>query len=134
MNMFKQEWKAILKNWKVLGVVVALLFVPFMYGGIFLSSTWDPYGNTSDLPVAVVNNDVKAEYEGETLNVGDELVEELKDNDDLDWHFVSEQEAKKGFKDGDYYMIVTIPEDFSKNASTVLDDTPKQMKDRKSVV
>lgn len=127
MNMFKQEWKAILTNWKLLGVVVALLFVPFMYGGIFLSSTWDPYGNTSDLPVAVVNNDVKAEYEGKTLNVGDELVEELKDNDDLEWHFVSEQEAKKGFKDGDYYMIVTIPEDFSKNASTVLDDTPKQM-------
>lgn len=95
--------------------------------GLFLSSAWNPYGNTGKLPVAVVNKDVKAEYEGKTLTVGNELVEQLKDNDDLEWHFVTEKAAKKGFDDGTYYMVVTIPEDFSKNASTVMDDKPQKM-------
>ncbi|MDQ7862199.1 hypothetical protein RCO48_17950 [Peribacillus frigoritolerans] len=67
----------------------------FMGGGLFLSSAWNPYGNTGKLPVAVVNKDVKAEYEGKTLTVGNELVEQLKDNDDLEWHFVTEKAAKK---------------------------------------
>ena len=125
--MLKQEWKLLLTNPKLIGVAIVLLFVPIIYGGLFLSSAWNPYGNTGKLPVAVVNNDVKAEYEGKTLTVGNELIEQLKDNDDLEWHFVTEKAAKKGFEDGTYYMVVTIPEDFSKNASTVLDDKPKKM-------
>ena len=127
MNMLKQEWKLFLTNKKLVGVAIVLLFVPIIYGGLFLSSAWNPYGKTGNLPVAVVNNDVKAEYEGKTLTVGDELVDRLKDNDDLEWHFVSEEQAKKGFKDGTYYMVVTIPRDFSKNASTVMDKKPKKM-------
>ncbi|MEY8755295.1 YhgE/Pip family protein [Peribacillus frigoritolerans] len=125
--MLKQEWKLFLTNKKLVGVAIVLLFVPIIYGGLFLSSAWNPYGNTGKLPVAVVNKDVKAEYEGKTLTVGNELVEQLKDNDDLEWHFVTEKAAKKGFDDGTYYMVVTIPEDFSKNASTVMDDKPKKM-------
>ncbi|CAH0232832.1 ESX secretion system protein YueB [Peribacillus sp. Bi96] len=125
--MLKQEWKLFLTNRKLLGVAIVLLFVPIIYGGLFLSSAWNPYGNTGKLPVAVVNNDVKAEYEGKTLTIGNELVEQLKDNDDLEWHFVTEKEAKKGFDDGTYYMVVTIPEDFSKNASTVMDNKPRKM-------
>ncbi len=81
----------------------------------------------SELPVAVVNLDESVDFQGKTLNVGSELVDNLKKNNDLDWNFVSQSTAKKGLKNRKYYMIVTIPKDFSKNAATVLDSDPEKM-------
>lgn len=86
-----------------------------------------PYGNLDQLPVAVVNNDKSVEYDGKTLSVGSDMVDELKDNDALDFHFVDSEEAEQGLKNGTYYMVITIPEDFSKDASTLMDDNPKKM-------
>lgn len=59
------------------------------------------------------------------MKVGDELVDNLKEDKSMDFHFVSENDANDGIKDGKYYMVVTIPENFSKNASTLISDNPK---------
>ncbi|TDR55624.1 putative membrane protein [Listeria rocourtiae] len=127
MNMLKQEWKRLLNNKILLVSTIVIMFIPILYGGVFLKSVWDPYGKTSELPVAVVNEDQTANYEGQQLDVGNELVKELKKNNDLGWNFTDAETANKGLKDGKYYMVITIPKDFSKNASTVLDATPKKM-------
>ena len=87
----------------------------------------DPYGNVDQLPVAVVNEDKSVDYDGKTLAVGDELVERLQENDQLDFHFVDAKKAEAGITDGTYYMVITIPSDFSENASTLMDDSPKKM-------
>lgn len=125
--MIKQEWKNILKNRWIQIVLVALILIPSIYTVVFLGSMWDPYGNSGDLPVAVVNKDKAVEYNDKKLDVGDQLVKKLKDNDSLDFHFVNSKEANKGLKDGDYYMVITIPSNFSKNATTLLDKNPKKM-------
>lgn len=125
--MIKQEWKNILKNHWIQIVLVALILIPSIYTVVFLESMWDPYGNSGDLPVAVVNKDKAVEYNDKKLDVGDQLVKKLKDNDSLDFHFVNSKEANKGLKDGDYYMVITIPSNFSKNATTLLDKNPKKM-------
>lgn len=125
--MLRQEWKKLFKNKELVITVIVMMTIPAIYAGVILSSYWDPYGKTSDLPVAVVNNDKPTEFEANSLYIGEELVNNLEENNDLDWHFVNEETAEKGFKDGDYYMVITIPEDFSKNAATVLDDNPKKM-------
>ncbi|MGC9247978.1 YhgE/Pip family protein [Listeria ivanovii] len=127
MDMVKNEWKKLFKNKILLLSFVVILFIPLLYASFFLKSVWDPYGKAGDLPVAVVNNDVAVDYNGQTMDVGDQLVTKLKSNDELDWNFLSSEEAEKGLKDGKYYMIVTIPKDFSKNAATVLDKNPKKM-------
>ncbi|PZF87158.1 hypothetical protein C1903_13600 [Listeria ivanovii] len=127
MDMVKNEWKKLFKNKILLLSFVVILFIPLLYASFFLKSVWDPYGKAGDLPVAVVNNDVAVDYNGQTMDVGDQLVTKLKSNDELDWNFLSAEEAEKGLKDGKYYMIVTIPKDFSKNAATVLDKNPKKM-------
>ncbi|AIS60680.1 Uncharacterized protein conserved in bacteria with the myosin-like domain [Listeria ivanovii subsp. londoniensis] len=127
MDMVKNEWKKLFKNKILLLSFVVILFIPLLYASFFLKSVWDPYGKAGDLPVAVVNNDVAVDYNGQTMDVGDKLVTKLKSNDELDWNFLSSEEAEKGLKDGKYYMIVTIPKDFSKNAATVLDKNPKKM-------
>ena len=87
--MIKQEWKNILKNHWIQIVLVALILIPSIYTVVFLGSMWDPYGNSGDLPVAVVNKDKAVEYNDKKLDVGDQLVKKLKDNDSLDFHFVN---------------------------------------------
>ncbi len=125
--MIKQEWKNILKNHWIQIVLVALILIPSIYTVVFLGSMWDPYGNSGNLPVAVVNKVKAVDYNDKKLDVGNQLVDKLKDNDSLDFHFVNSKEANKGLKDGDYYMVITIPSNFSKNATTLLDKNPKKM-------
>nr|WP_313629141.1 YhgE/Pip domain-containing protein [Enterococcus italicus] len=125
--MIKKEFKKIWQNKLLFVTVIVVSLIPILYASVFLKSIWDPYGNMSELPVAVVNLDESVDFQDKTLNVGSELVDNLKKNSDLDWNFVSQSAAKKGLKNRKYYMIVTIPKDFSKNAATVLDSDPEKM-------
>lgn len=125
--MIKQEWKRLFKNPILLLVLIVIMSIPAMYAGLFLSSMWDPYGDLDKLPVAVVNLDKEVEFKDGTLNVGETLVDNLKENGSLDFHFVNQQDAENGLKDGTYYMVITIPEDFSYKASTAVDYQPEKM-------
>ena len=123
--MFK-EWKAIFKKPTFIIVMIGISLIPALYNIIFLSSMWDPYGQLSDLPVAVVNNDKEASYNGNSMSIGKDMVSNLKENKTLDFHFVDE-EGKKGLEDSDYYMVVTLPSDLSEKAASILTDHPEQM-------
>ncbi|WP_418440540.1 YhgE/Pip domain-containing protein [Candidatus Allofournierella excrementavium] len=125
--MLKNEWKALRSNWIMLVVMVAVVAIPTIYTTLFLGSMWDPYGSVDRLPVAVVNEDQPVEYNGETLSVGSELADNLREDGSLDFHFVDADDAQKGLADGTYYMVITIPKDFSANAATVTDPSPKAM-------
>lgn len=125
--MIKEEFKKIRSNKLLLATVVVISLLPIMYAGVFLKSIWDPYGHMDSLPVAVVNEDKSVDFQGKKLDVGDQLVNNLKSNKSLDWNFVSAKEAKDGLKDRKYYMVVTIPENFSENAATVLDPDPQKL-------
>lgn len=124
--MFK-EWKAIFKKPTFIIVMIGISLITALYNIIFLSSMWDPYGQLSDLPVAVVNNDKEASYNGNTMAIGKDMVSNLKENKALDFHFVDEDEGKKGLEDSDYYMVVTLPSDLSEKAASILTDHPEQM-------
>lgn len=126
--MFKAEWEYLKKHKFFMLVIVVLFFVPSIYAVTFLSSLWDPYGQVKNLPVAIINKDKSVTYEGQKLAVGDDLEKELRKSKDMDFHFPSEKEVKAGLKDGKYYTVITIPSDFSKDATTLLDKDPKQMK------
>ena len=125
-TMFK-EWKAIFKKPTFIIVMIGISLIPALYNIIFLSSMWDPYGQLSDLPVAVVNNDKESSYNGNSMSIGKDMVSNLKENKTLDFHFVDEDEGKKGLEDGDYYMVVTLPSDLSEKAASILTDHPEQM-------
>lgn len=124
--MFK-EWKAIFKKPTFIIVMIGISLIPALYNIIFLSSMWDPYGQVSELPVAVVNNDKEASYNGNTMAIGKDMVSNLKENKTLDFHFVNEEEGKKGLDDGEYYMVVTLPSDLSEKATSILTNHPEQM-------
>lgn len=125
--MIKAEWKNIAKSTWLKIVLCAIMIIPMIYACVFLGSMWDPYGKTDQLPVAVVNNDNEVEYNDSTMDIGKQLSDKLAKNDSMDFNIVSSSKAQKGLKDGKYYMVITIPENFSKNATTLLDDDPQTM-------
>ncbi|MFP3411520.1 YhgE/Pip domain-containing protein [Bacillus sp. SIMBA_074] len=126
-KLLSKEFAEIIKSKKILIPIIAVLFVPILYAGMFLWAFWDPYEQLDDLPVAVVNLDKGAVFDGKPIEVGKGLVDNLKDNNSFKWEFVSEKEAKKGMEGRKYYMLVRIPDDFSSNATTLLKDDPKPL-------
>lgn len=125
--MVKQEWKSLWRNKILMIVLVFIIAIPAIYTTLFLGSMWDPYGKLDNLPVAVVNLDEPVEYEGETLNVGQKLVDKLKDDGSLCFNFTDADQAERGLKNGTYYMVITVPKNFSENATTLMDTVPKKM-------
>lgn len=121
------EWKKIWKNKFMVVVLIAIVLIPSIYAIGFLKSMWDPYGKIKDLPVAVINEDKSVHYQGNKLAVGVKLKDNLADSDAMKFSFPSQKEAKKGLSNGKYYMVMTIPKNFSKNATTLLDAHPKKM-------
>lgn len=128
MSLFKAEWKGIWNNKMMRVVLLVIATIPLLYGSLFLASMWDPYAKVNHLPVAVVNQDQPVKQGGKKLAVGDALVKNLKKSKNMDFHYVDKAKADKEIKNGKYYMVVTIPRDFSKNATTLADKNPKKMK------
>ncbi|MFP5114582.1 YhgE/Pip family protein [Bacillaceae bacterium C204] len=108
--------------------LVFLLIVPLIYSGFFLAGYWNPYGRLDQLPVAVVNLDEGSMMDNKSIEAGQEFVKNLKENKDLHFSFLSEKTANQGLKDGKYYMVLTIPKDFSQKVSTLMDKHPEQAK------
>lgn len=120
-----QKVKNIFKKPMTLITILGVACVPALYNISFLTSMWDPYGRLDQLPVAVVNQDQSASFQDKTLTIGDDMVDNMKESKSLDFHFVSEKDAEKGLEEGDYYMVITLPEDLSEKASSLLTNQPE---------
>ena len=96
--MVKNEWKKLLTNPLLIVVIAAIMLIPSIYAGLFLASMWDPYGELDKLPVAIVNLDQGAVYEGKELQIGDELVENLREDGSLNFSVTDRNEALTGLK------------------------------------
>ncbi|HEM5196090.1 TPA: YhgE/Pip domain-containing protein [Streptococcus suis] len=122
-----QKVKNIFKKPMTLITILGVACVPALYNISFLTSMWDPYGRLDQLPVAVVNQDQSASFQDKTLTIGDDMVDNMKESQSLDFHFVSEKDAEKGLEEGDYYMVITLPEDLSEKASSLLTNQPEPL-------
>ncbi|MFD1470974.1 YhgE/Pip domain-containing protein [Companilactobacillus mishanensis] len=126
--MIRAEWKYLAKHKFMMIVMIAIIFIPSIYSVTFLQSMWDPYGMLNKIPVAVVNHDESTNYQGTNLAVGKDLSKTLKKSSAMDFEVVkSGSEASKGLANGKYYMAITIPKNFSKNATTLMKKNPKKM-------
>ena len=102
-------------------IFIVVLCIPLIYSFFYLKSYWDPYGNLTDLKVAIVNLDKGQD----DTNQGNELVKELKDKDVLDLCVVDENQAKQGLQDGEYYATITIPSDFTECLNSASEEQKK---------
>lgn len=124
-QLLKKDFKDVFtKNPIVVLTLLAIIILPSLYALINIQACWDPYDNTGNLEFAVANLDKGASFDGEDINVGDQLEDELKRNDDFYWTFVSEDELREGVKNGTYYAGIVIPKNFSKSIKSITSDDP----------
>ena len=122
LAIFKRDIKRLLCNPVALVITIGVCIIPSLYAWYNIVANWDPYGNTQNIKIAVANNDkgTTNDLVGE-LNAGDEVIDKLKDNDQLGWTIVdSEEEAKEGVESGEYYAALVIPSDFSEGMLSML--------------
>lgn len=122
-KILKTDILNIIKNPAAIIVIAAVCFLPSLYAWLNIAASWDPYANTEGVTVAIVSEDKGAEVQGEFMDVGDEVINSLKKNDNLGWRFVSKEEAMKGVEHGDYYAAIIIPENFTEKLLSVTTDT-----------
>ncbi|ANY11538.1 YhgE/Pip family protein [Leuconostoc lactis] len=123
-----EEWQRIGKLRGLKLLLVGIAMIPSIYAVIFLSSLWDTYGRLDHLPVAIVNNDQPAKINDKTQHLGQDLTDKLLREQPLKLREVSSQQARDGLASGRYYMTITIPKNFTRNAGTLLSDQPKYAK------
>ncbi|AMK15563.1 YhgE/Pip domain-containing protein [Methanobrevibacter olleyae] len=125
VQLLKKDFKDVFtKNPIVVITLLAIIILPSLYALINIQACWDPYENTGNLEFAVANLDNGSSFDGEKINVGNQLEDELKRNDDFYWTFVSEDELREGVKNGTYYAGIIIPKNFSSSISSITTDNP----------
>ena len=127
IEIFRKDIKEVFRKTNTWIIIVGLIFLPSMYAWPNILSSWDPYGHTNNIKVAVTSEDEGATVDGKDLNLGNSLVEGLKNNKNLDWQFVSnKQQAEDGVRIGDYYASIVVPKNFSQDMTSVSRTEPKR--------
>lgn len=120
-GIFKRDMCHATRNVIAVIVSMGLVVVPALYAWFNIAASWDPYGNTKALKVAVANNDkgYKSDLIPVRVNVGEIIISTLHANDQLDWQFVKSDKAIDGVESGEYYAAIIIPKGFSADMMTL---------------
>ena len=127
-EIMKKNFKGAFSNPIVVIVLIGVIILPSLYALLNIQACWDPYGNTGDVTFAIANLDEGASFNDKDINVGKELVNDLKNNDKFNWTFVSEDDLRKGVYNGTYYAGIVIPKNLSENIVSITGDNPQQAK------
>ena len=123
-KVFQGDIKKLIKSPVAIIIVTGLCILPSLYAWINIKACWDPYSNTGNLPIVVVNNDEGKDFNGEHINVGDEVVKNLKENKSIGWVFKDEWQANDGLNRGEYYALIEIPNNFTEGLISITTTTP----------
>ena len=122
------DFRHLKNNTIAIVVIIGLIVVPPLYAWFNIAAMWDPYENTGNLKVAMVNNDDG--YIGKLapleINIGETLINEIKSNDDFSWVVTDEESALDNVRSGKYYAAIVIPENFSDCMMSIVTSTPHQ--------
>ncbi len=122
LHLFKRDVQNVSHSVIGMVVVMGLIIVPCLYAWFNIAGSWDPYGNTGNLKIAVVNTDEG--YESDLIpveiNVGENVTATLRGNENFDWVVLNDRDkAIDGVKSGAYYAAVVIPKSFSSDMMTL---------------
>lgn len=127
-EILKSDFRAVKRSPVVMVVLFGIILVPSFYALLNIEASWNPYNETSNIKIAVVNEDMGCTANGTQYNVGTSLVDELKNNKDFNWQFVDENTALNGVKNGKYYAALIIPGNFSEQILSIDTANPQRAK------
>ena len=119
-KLFVGDIRRITSNVVSIIIVIGLVVIPGIFTWFNVAASWDPFANTGNLKFAVANEDdgYRSDLIPVKINIGDQVVNTLRSNDQLDWTFTTKKEAINGTKSGEYYAAVVIPKNFSTRMMT----------------
>lgn len=123
-KIFKRDLKGLSRNILALAIALGLCLIPSLYAWFNIYSNWDPYANTASVQIAIVSEDEGySESEDSTINMGNQIVEQLHSNDKLGWRFPeTKDEAIDKLYAGKYYAVIIIGNDFSRSLYDFLEN------------
>ena len=129
-KLFVGDIRRITSNVVSVIIVIGLVVIPGVFTWFNVAASWDPFANTGNLKFAVANDDTgyKSDLIPVKINIGDQVVNTLRANSQLDWTFTSTKEAVEGTKSGKYYAAVVIPKNFSTHMMTFFSSDGKHAK------
>lgn len=120
LQIFVRDLKRLVVNPVACIILAGVCILPALYAWYTIETMWDPYANTGSIKVAVVNEDKGADSSSTgKINIGQEVVDELHSDHELDWQFVSKDEAMDGVYSSEYYAALIFPENFSEDFISV---------------
>ncbi len=124
LRIFRHDFRGICRNMFALIIALGLCIIPSLYAWFNIYSNWDPYANTSSIKIAVYSEDEGFTPDGgEKQNMGDNIIDNLKENDKLGWTFTKDKESTiDGVKSGEYYAAIVIGKNFSRSMINFLND------------
>lgn len=125
-NIYKLDIKNITTNWVVAVLIGGLIFLPSLYAWLNIKASWDPYAQTGQIPIGIVNEDKGALIRDQEVHVGDTLVDTLRKNNDFKWQFVDRETAMDEVEYGNYFAVIIVPENFSETLGTVIKTEPEK--------
>ncbi len=123
-KLFCSDVKGLVKNLFVLIIAGGLCIIPSLYAWFNIYSNRDPYGNTNAIRIAVYSEDTGYENSsGIYMNMGDSIIDNLKENDKLGWIFVNtNEEAINTVESGECYAAIIIGNNFSQSMYEFIDN------------
>ena len=116
LKLFALDWKRIFKNPVATLLIIAVMIIPSLYAWFNIKALWDPYENTSQLPIAIYSADAGSDFQGKKIEIGDQVIDNLHKNDQLGLKFVSSKKAlTDGVDSGKYYAGIYLPKEFSED-------------------
>jgi len=124
--IMKKDIKTIVTSVSSIIIIIALCLVPSCYALLNIYSLWDPYSRTGNLPIAIINNDEGGTFNNSEMNVGKNLVKDLKKNHSIKWIFVDDWQGNYGLNNGNYYALIEIPHNFTERLLTLASSSPQK--------
>lgn len=126
LRFIRRDFNHLRGNVIALVVIFGLIIVPSFYAWFNIAGSWDPYGNTGNLKVAIANTDegYTSELAPVDINFGERVVSDLRETETFGYVVTDEQDAIEGVRSGEYYAAVVIPPEFSRDLMSTLSDSP----------
>ena len=122
LDFARRDARNVRKNVISLVVCVGIIVLPCFYAWFNIAASWDPYGNTKNLKVAVANEDegYSSELMPVSVNMGERIQSDLSQSKSIGYVVTDKADAVEGVRSGRYYAAIVFPKHFTSDMLTVL--------------
>lgn len=124
LSVIKNDLTKVSRSVMASCLLLFLILIPLLFTWFNVLASWDPFDNTKHLKIAVASED-----EGYTsdlfpieVNVGEQVLSQLRANDQMDWVITDPAGAEEGTRSGEYYASIILPASFSDDMLTFYAD------------